>query len=85
MRIDKDGDRQAIWTIENFRGNKFHPVVDYFSWGANLSESVEVRDLNIAWPGNTTVVPSGRPPCGWHYELCQTNSKLLQYYFTCRK
>ena len=78
VRINKDGDRLAIWTIENFRGNQFYPVVDYYPWRPNITNAFTVRNLNIIWPGNTTVVPVGHPQCGWHYELCQTNSKLLR-------
>ena len=26
----------------------------------------------IRWPGDTTVVPLGRPDCGWNEEFCST-------------
>jgi hypothetical protein len=36
----------------------------------------------ILWPGNNSLMPVDKPPCGWNNELCQTDENSKTFIFT---
>lgn len=64
--IDMVGDRASALQVRNVKDSKYYRVANFFVDSSKL----EVLNTTVNWPGKTTVIPLGRPACGFNSEFC---------------
>ncbi|XP_022796077.1 atrial natriuretic peptide receptor 1-like [Stylophora pistillata] len=70
--IDEKGDRVASYSLQSFLpGMSIVRIANFFGTTGEL----QLLNKTVMWPGGTTKVPLGRPPCGFDNEFCQQAAK----------
>ena len=75
MVIDKNGDRDPDYVLQNLVNGAYMDIGLYISAQQNFSM---IPGKVVIWPGNTTVVPKDIPECGWNNEKCSGNLGILK-------
>ncbi|EDO28801.1 predicted protein [Nematostella vectensis] len=64
--IDENGDRTVAFQLRNHQNRSLVKIANYF----RVTDTLEILNNTIVWPGGGTNPPLGRPECGFDNELC---------------
>lgn len=70
------GDRASALQVRNVKDSKYYRVANFFVDSSKL----EVLNTTVNWPGKTTVIPLGRPACGFNSEFCPPPKSTGTYF-----